>query len=205
MRIGVLAVQGAFAEHIATLFKLAVEALPARLPSELRSLDGLIIPGGESTTISRLMLDYNLASEIRNLAKSGIPILGTCAGMILLAKKISDADAEPLGLMDITVRRNAFGRQRDSFEAELAIPALGEKPFPGVFIRAPIIEQASSNVEILTRLNKATIVAARQGKLLVSAFHPELTSDLRFHKYFLDIVEDSKSRLEENNLAEGNH
>jgi 5'-phosphate synthase pdxT subunit len=151
------------------------------------------------------MLDYNLASEIRNLAKSGIPILGTCAGMILLAKEISDADAEPLGLMDITVRRNAFGRQRDSFEAELAIPSLGEKPFPGVFIRAPIIEQASSNVEILTRLNKATIVAARQGKLLVSAFHPELTSDLRFHKYFLDIVEDSKSRLEENNLAEGNH
>lgn len=192
-------------EHIATLHRLKVATVPVRLPSELRSLDGLIIPGGESTTISRLMLDYNLASEIRNLAKSGIPILGTCAGMILLAKEISDADAEPLGLMDITVRRNAFGRQRDSFEAELAIPALGEKPFPGVFIRAPIIEQASSNVEILTRLNKATIVAARQGKLLVSAFHPELTSDLRFHKYFLDIVEDSKSRLEENNLAEGNH
>ena len=205
MRIGVLAVQGAFAEHIATLHGLKVATVPVRLPSELRSLDGLIIPGGESTTISRLMLDYNLASEIRNLAKSGIPILGTCAGMILLAKEISDADAEPLGLMDITVRRNAFGRQRDSFETDLAIPALGEKPFPGVFIRAPIIEHANSNVEILTRLNKATIVAARQGKLLVSAFHPELTSDLRFHKYFLDIVEDSKSRLEENNLAEGNH
>ena len=205
MRIGVLAVQGAFVEHIATLHRLKVATVPVRLPSELRSLDGLIIPGGESTTISRLMLDYNLASEIRNLAKSGIPILGTCAGMILLAKEISDADAEPLGLMDITVRRNAFGRQRDSFETDLAIPALGEKPFPGVFIRAPIIEQASSNVEILARLNKATIVAARQGKLLVSAFHPELTSDLRFHKYFLDIVEDSKSRLEENNLAEGNH
>jgi 5'-phosphate synthase pdxT subunit len=189
MRIGVLAVQGAFAEHIATLHKLQVEAMPVRLLQELRVLDGLIVPGGESTSISHLMLAYNLMSELRSLAKSGLPVFGTCAGMILLANKISDSDeVEPIGVMDITVRRNAFGRQVDSFEAELKIPALGEKPFPGVFIRAPSIEQTSSEVEILARLAEDTIVAVRQGKLLASAFHPELTNDLRFHQYFLDIV-----------------
>jgi 5'-phosphate synthase pdxT subunit len=188
MRIGVLASQGAFAEHIDILHQLEVEALPVRLPSELRGWDGLIIPGGESTSISRLMVDYNLVSEIKNLAKSGLPILGTCAGMILLAREILDSDVEPLGLMDITVRRNAFGRQKESFETELAIPVLGEKPFPGVFIRAPIIEQANSEVEILTRLTNGTGVAARQGRILASAFHPELTNDLRFHQYFLNIV-----------------
>ena len=206
MRIGVLAAQGAFAEHIVMLRKLTVEALPVRLPSELGKLDGLIIPGGESTSISRLMLDYNLVSEIRNLAQSGLPILGTCAGMILLAKKISDSDVEPLGLMDIIVRRNAFGRQKDSFETELTIPMLGRKPFPGIFIRAPIIEQANSKVEILTRLTNGTGVAARQGSLLASAFHPELTNDLRFHQYFLNIVaESSKLGLEGNTLAKDNH
>jgi 5'-phosphate synthase pdxT subunit len=188
MRIGVLASQGAFAEHIDILHQLEVEALPVRLPSELRGWDGLIIPGGESTSISRLMVDYNLVSEIKNLAKSGLPIFGTCAGMILLAREILDSAVEPLGLMDITVRRNAFGRQKESFETELAIPVLGEKPFPGVFIRAPIIEQANSEVEILTRLTNGTGVAARQGKILASAFHPELTNDLRFHQYFLNIV-----------------
>lgn len=188
MRIGVLAAQGAFAEHIAALRQLKVEALSVRLPSELSDLDGLIIPGGESTSISKLMLDYNLAGEIKNLTNNGLAILGTCAGMILLAKKISDSDLEPLGLMDITVRRNAFGRQKDSFEADLTIPTLGEKPFPGVFIRAPIIERANSTVEILTRLTDGTNVAVRQGRLLATAFHPELTDDLRFHQYFLDIV-----------------
>jgi len=188
MRIGVLAAQGAFAEHIAILHQLKVEVTPVRLPAELVGLDGLIIPGGESTSISRLMLDYNLASEIRSLAKNGLPIFGTCAGMILLAKRNSALAAEPLGVMDITVRRNAFGRQRDSFETELSIPMLGEKPFPGVFIRAPVIEQVNSEVEILARLADGTSVAVRQGKLLASAFHPELTNDLRFHQYFLDIV-----------------
>ena len=188
MRIGVLAAQGAFAEHIATLNKLEVEAVPVRLSSELKGVDGLIIPGGESTSISRLMLAYDLVSEIRNLTENGLPIFGTCAGMILLAKEISDSDVEPLGLMDITARRNAFGRQVDSFETELVMPVLGEKPFPGVFIRAPIIEQVNGKVEILARLNNGTIVAARQGKLLAAAFHPELTSDLRFHQYFLNIV-----------------
>jgi len=188
MRIGVLASQGAFVEHIAILNQMKIEALPVRLPQELVGLDGLIIPGGESTSIGKLMLDYNLTSEIENLAKKGLPIFGTCAGMILLAKEISDTDIEPMGLMDIKVRRNAFGRQRESFETELSIPVLGEKPFPGVFVRAPIIEQANSEVEILARLADGTSVAARQGKILVSAFHPELTNDLRFHQYFLDIV-----------------
>ena len=188
MRIGVLASQGAFVEHITILNQMKIEALPVRLPQELVGLDGLIIPGGESTSIGKLMLDYNLTSEIENLAKKGLPIFGTCAGMILLAKEISDTDIEPMGLMDIKVRRNAFGRQRESFETELSIPVLGEKPFPGVFIRAPIIEQADSEVEILVRLADGTSVAARQGKILVSAFHPELTNDLRFHQYFLDIV-----------------
>jgi len=192
MRIGVLAAQGAFAEHIAPLPRLKVEALPVRLPQELVGLDGLIIPGGESTSISKLMQDYNLMSEIVNLAKNGLPIFGTCAGMILLAKEISDSDTKPLGVMDITVRRNAFGRQKDSFETELPIPVLGEKPFSAVFIRAPIIEQVNSGVEILARLADGTIVATRQGKLLASAFHPELTDDLRFHQYFLNIVAEHK-------------
>jgi len=188
MRVGVLALQGAFAEHIAVLRHLKVEALPIRLPQELIGLDGLIIPGGESTSIIRLMLNYNLMSEIRNLAKNGLPIFGTCAGMILLASKVSDSEVEPLGVMNITVRRNAFGRQKESFETELLIPVLGEKSFPGVFIRAPVIEQVNGRVEVLARLAGGIVVAARQGKLLASAFHPELTSDLRFHQYFLDIV-----------------
>jgi 5'-phosphate synthase pdxT subunit len=188
MRIGVLAMQGAFIEHIAILRHLGVEALPIRLPAELNGLDGLVIPGGESTPIGKLMQDYELVSELKALGENGLPIFGTCAGMILLARRTSDSSLKPLGLMDITVRRNAFGRQRESFEAELAVPVLGKEPFPGVFIRAPIIEEANSNVEILASLGNGTNVAARQGKILVSAFHPELTSDLRFHRYFLDIV-----------------
>ncbi len=188
MKIGVLASQGAFVEHIAALQQLGVEALPVRLPREIRGLDGLIIPGGETTSISKLMLDYNLINEIRNLAENGLPIFGTCAGMILLANEIPDSEVEPLGVMKISVRRNAFGRQRESFETELSIPVLGEKPFPGVFIRAPIIEKSNNEVEILAKLADGTSVAAKQGKLLASAFHPELTDDLRFHQYFLDIV-----------------
>lgn len=188
MKIGVLASQGAFAEHIAVLRRLGVEAVPVRLPRGLRGLDGLVIPGGESTTISKLMQDYKLVNEIKDLARNGLPVFGTCAGMILLAKKVSDSRLEHLGLMDITVARNAFGRQRDSFEAELSIPVLGEKPFPGVFIRAPMIEQANGSVVMLARLTDGIGVAARQEKILVSAFHPELTDDLRFHRYFLEVV-----------------
>ena len=188
MKIGVLALQGAFAEHITVLHRLEVETVPVRLPRQLVGLDGLIIPGGESTTITSLMLSYNLRTEISRLVDNGLPILGTCAGMILLARKVSDDGIEPVVVMGITVRRNAFGRQRESFETELDIPVLGEKPFPGVFIRAPLIEQVTGEVKVLARLDNGTIVAARQGKLLACAFHPELTNDLRFHQYFLSIV-----------------
>ncbi|UCB43207.1 MAG: pyridoxal 5'-phosphate synthase glutaminase subunit PdxT [Dehalococcoidales bacterium] len=188
MKIGVLALQGAFAEHITALHRLEVETVPVRLPRQLVGLDGLIIPGGESTTITSLMLSYNLRTEISRLAENGLPILGTCAGMILLAREVSDDGVEPVSVMGITVRRNAFGRQRESFEADLEIPVLGEKPFPGVFIRAPLIEQVTDEVEVLARLDDNTIVAARQGTLLACAFHPELTDDLRFHRYFLSIA-----------------
>jgi len=190
MRIGVLAAQGAFIEHIAVLNKLGVEALPVRLPRQLSGLDGLIIPGGESTSISNLIDAYELRNEIKRLAENGLPIFGTCAGMIMLASEITDGNkATPLGLMNISVRRNAFGRQVDSFEADLSILALGSDPFHCIFIRAPFITQANSDVEVLANLSDGTIVAAREGKMLVSAFHPELTDDTRFHRYFLDIIE----------------
>lgn len=192
MKIGVLASQGAFAEHIAVLKKLGVEALPVRLPRQLAGLDGLIIPGGESTTISKLMKDYDLVSGIKQLAQEDKPIFGTCAGMILLAKKIPGSTVEPLGLIDISVRRNAFGRQNESFETDLDIPVLGDEPFHAVFIRAPLIERVNGTTEVLTRLDDGTAVAARQGKFLVSAFHPELTDDPRFHQYFLDIISGEK-------------
>jgi 5'-phosphate synthase pdxT subunit len=188
MRVGVLASQGAFAEHISALNKLKTEAVPVRLPGELQGVDGLIIPGGESTTISLLMNAYDLMQEIASLTKGGLPLFGTCAGMILMAKHIANNSTASLGLMDITVKRNAFGRQVDSFETKLKIPALGKEPFPAVFIRAPLIEHCDTGVEVIARLDDNTIVAARQHKLLVSAFHPELTDDLRFHKYFLEII-----------------
>jgi 5'-phosphate synthase pdxT subunit len=190
MKIGVLAAQGAFVEHIAVLKKLGVEASPVRLPAQLAGLDGLIIPGGESTSITKLMDSYNLTDEIRQSAKEGLPVFGTCAGMVILSRKLLDGNGvSPLGLINIDVRRNAFGRQRESFEAELSIPVLGEELFHAVFIRAPLIAESNGSVEILARLKDGTAVAARQGKLLVSAFHPELTEDTRFHRYFLDIVE----------------
>lgn len=188
VKIGVLASQGAFAEHIAALKKLDVEAVQVRLPGELKGLEGLIIPGGESTTMSLLMSSYDLLSKIGGMAKEGMPLFGTCAGMIMMAKNILGNSTHTLGLMDITVKRNAFGRQVDSFETVLPIPALGKKAFPAVFIRAPLISSCDKSVEVLAKLKDGTIVAVRQGKMLAAAFHPELTDDLRFHKYFLDIV-----------------
>lgn len=189
MKIGVLALQGAFAEHIAVLEKLGVEAVEVRLPEQLERLDGLIIPGGESTTFSILMKVYRFADAILRLAKSGFPIFGTCAGMIVLANGVTnDGGVEPVGAIAIKVKRNAFGRQVDSFEKELSIPVLGKKLFPGVFIRAPWIESVGKNVEVLAKLDDDTIIAARQGNILVTSFHPELTDDIRLHKYFLDIV-----------------
>ena len=189
MKIGVLALQGAFAEHIAILERLKIEVIPVRLPQQLEGLDGLIIPGGESTTITKLMVHYKLKHKIIELAKNNFPIFGTCAGMIVLARELSSSGGvEPAGVMDIKVNRNAFGRQVDSFETEISIPVLGEKPLTGVFIRAPLIESVGKEAEVLARLDDGTIVAARQGKLLVCSFHPELTDDTRFHHYFLDIV-----------------
>jgi len=187
-KIGVLALQGAFVEHISLLNHLKVEAVPIRLPQELRGLGGLIIPGGESTTIARLMKEYDLMAPVRELALDGFPIMGTCAGMVLLAKNVSGINSETLDAMDIGVKRNAFGRQVDSFETDLEIPAIGEPHFHAVFIRAPHIERAGDGVEVLAKLPNGTGVAARQGKMVALAFHPELTSDLRLHAYFMSIV-----------------
>jgi len=187
VKIGVLALQGAVTEHIQMLSALGAEAVSVRLPSELNGLEALIIPGGESTTIGKLLCDYGLMEPIRRLAKEGLPIFGTCAGLVLLAKKVPNLQMEPIGTMDIEVKRNAFGRQVDSFEADLKIPALHDGIFHGIFIRAPIIEKVERGVEVLCQLNGKP-VAVRQGKLLACAFHPELTDDLRLHKYFLDIA-----------------
>ncbi len=187
MKIGVLALQGAVAEHIAMFSALDEKAVPIRLPSELRDIEALVIPGGESTTISKLLLEYDLMSPIRQLAEKGFPMLGTCAGLVLLAKKVPNLDLEPIGVMDIEVKRNAYGRQVDSFETDLSIPVLGDDPFRGIFIRAPIIEKINSKVEILCQLHGQP-VAVKQGRLLACAFHPELTDDLRFHRYFLDLI-----------------
>jgi len=188
MKIGILALQGAFQEHLSVLKRLDVAACEVRLPRQLKNLDGLIIPGGESTSILNLISNYRLAEPIKELAHNGLPMLGTCAGLIVLAESLSGNNAQTLGLMGMQVKRNAFGRQVHSFVTELEIPVLGNPPFKGVFIRAPIIEKTAPGVEVLSRLTDGTVVAARQGKLVASAFHPELTDDPRFHRYFLDIV-----------------
>ncbi len=188
-RVGILALQGAFIEHVRAFERVGAEAVEVRLPEQLRGLDGLVIPGGESTTMSLLMDIYGLREPVLELARAGVPIWGTCAGMILLAKDVHDTRVRPLELMDLKVLRNAFGRQVDSFEADLRVPALGEKPFPAVFIRAPIVEGAGDGVEVLARLPDGRIVAARQGQFLATAFHPELTSDTRFHQFLLDMAD----------------
>lgn len=187
MKIGVLALQGAVAEHIRVLTDLNIEAVPIRLPSDLDNLEALVLPGGESTTISKLLSDYGLMEPIRGLAHRGLPMLGTCAGMVLLARKVSDSNLEPFGVVDIEIKRNAFGRQIDSFETELSIPVLGDKTFHGIFIRAPIVENVAPSVEVLCQLGN-NAVAVRQGKIVACAFHPELTQDLRLHKYFRDLI-----------------
>jgi 5'-phosphate synthase pdxT subunit len=186
--IGVLALQGAFIEHVHALERLGVAAREVRLPRDLDGLDGLILPGGESTTIGKLMVQYGLDEPIRARARAGFPIWGTCAGMILLAKDIGGLRQPLIGVMDIVVERNAFGRQLDSFEADLAIPVIGAEPFPTVFIRAPLIHSVSGETEILARLADGRIVAARQGNLLATSFHPELTNDDRLHRYFVEEI-----------------
>jgi 5'-phosphate synthase pdxT subunit len=197
-RIGVLAMQGAFVEHISALRQLGVEAVPVRRADELKGICGLVIPGGESTTICKLMREYSLVEEVGKLIARGLPVLGTCAGMILLAKEVLGPNEHSLKAMNIKVRRNAFGRQVDSFEADLDIPALGHPPFRAIFIRAPWIETAGEGVEILASLPDGTPVAAREGNLVATAFHPELTPDLRLHKYFLSLVDShSKQKVAE--------
>lgn len=183
MRIGVLALQGAFREHCAALAACGVAATEVRKPEMLEGLSGLVIPGGESTTIGKLMLEWNLMDPIRQRALEGFPIYGTCAGLILLCKEIIGSDQPRLGVLDASVRRNAFGRQRESFEADFAIPDCGEEPFRAVFIRAPLIEQAGPKVRIMATVQDK-VVMARQENLLVTSFHPELTGDLRIHRYF---------------------
>jgi len=203
MRVGVLALQGTFIEHIGILRQLGVESPPIRLSHELDTLDGLIMPGGESTTMLRLMENFGLIQPIREMARDDLPIWGTCAGMVLLAKSTSNYEMETLALMDAKVKRNAFGSQVDSFEADLKIPAVGEEPFHAVFIRAPIIEEAEPGVEILSRLADGTIVAIRQNRLLACAFHPEFTDDLRFHSYFLKMVNQRRSHNREDEILRG--
>ncbi len=187
-KIGVLALQGAFIEHISLLQELGAEAFPVRLPSQLDGIDGLIMPGGESTTIGKLLVAYDFEHKLRGMAREGFPIYGTCAGMILLAKQVEGRVQPILGVMDLTVRRNAFGRQVDSFEVDLPIPALGEAPFHAIFIRAPRIGSIGSEVACFAALPDGEIVGARQGNLLVTAFHPELTTDTRLHEYFLGMT-----------------
>ncbi|HEX8728692.1 MAG TPA: pyridoxal 5'-phosphate synthase glutaminase subunit PdxT [Ktedonobacterales bacterium] len=198
-RIGVLALQGDFREHLRTLERLGAEGRAVRLPRDLDGLDGLIIPGGESTVMGKLMVAYDLDQPLRERIAAGLPTWGTCAGLILLARETDNAMAgQPLlAAMDIRVCRNAFGAQRESFEVDLDVPALGEQPVHAVFIRAPIVESVGVGVDALARVEPGLfgapgdIVAVRQGSLLGTAFHPEVTNDVRFHSYFLSIVREA--------------
>lgn len=190
--IGVLALQGDFIEHQAMLTRLGVPSRQVRLPGDLRGLDGLIIPGGESTTFCRLMEDFGLYAPLRAFVESGVPTWGTCAGMIVLARGASDLRFPTLEAMDIDVRRNGYGRQVDSFEADLEVAALGGEPFHAVFIRAPVVASVGPGVEVLasvrTPSGEEQPVAVRQGVLVATSFHPELTGDSRFHAYFVETV-----------------
>ena len=188
MEVGVLAIQGDFAEHIAALSKIGVTAREVRLPEHLDSLDGLIIPGGESTTLSRLMTIYNLREPVAEMAAQGRAVWGTCAGMIMLSREITENDPVPLGVMDIGVQRNAFGRQVDSFEHTLDVSALGPDPYHAIFIRAPLIIRVGEGVDVLCALDPDRPVAVQQGNLMATSFHPELTNDYRFHSYFLELA-----------------
>ncbi len=191
-KIAVVALQGDFEKHLTMLAQIGAEAYPARLPEEIRRADGIVLPGGESTTIGKLMARYGVDDAIKEASSQGTPIYGTCAGLILLAREIAQGTAErggqpTLGLLDVTVARNAFGRQVDSFEAEVLVPILGEPPLRAVFIRAPYVAEASPAVEILAEY-QGKIIFVRQGPILGSAFHPELTGDDRAHRLFLSLV-----------------
>jgi len=182
MRIGVLALQGAFREHLDTLGAIGVEGVRVREPADLDDVSGLILPGGESTTMRQLIERWGLREPILDLADRGAPIFGTCAGMIVLSRDIASDEAPILPLLDVTVERNAFGRQLDSFEAELSVPVLGDTPFHAVFIRAPVIERTGPGVDVLARLDDGRVVAVRERNIIATAFHPELAGETRFHR-----------------------
>jgi 5'-phosphate synthase pdxT subunit len=190
LSVGVLALQGDVAEHLAMLQAAGANPVAVKRGAQLNELDGLIIPGGESTTIGKLLRRFDLLEPLQQRARAGLPVYGTCAGMILLADEIEDPgiDQPSIGGFHITVRRNAFGRQRESFETDLDMPAIGTEPLHAIFIRAPAIQRAGPDVEVLARLQDGRAVAARQANLLVSAFHPELLDDSRMHRYFVDIA-----------------
>jgi 5'-phosphate synthase pdxT subunit len=188
-RIGVLALQGAVREHVDAIRAVGAVPVEVRLPADLDGLDALILPGGESTTMRRLIDRYGLREPIQRMARDGRPMLGTCAGMILLAKRITDGEEPVLGLIDVAVERNAYGRQLDSFESDLEVPAIGEEPLHGVFIRAPVVAEAGPGVEVLARDADGRPIAVRQGRLLATAFHPELTDDRRLHRLLLEMIE----------------
>lgn len=186
MKIGVLALQGAVAEHVRMIEQTGAEGVAIKKAEQLTDMDGIIIPGGESTTIGKLMRTYRFLAPLRQFAAEGKPIFGTCAGLIILAKHIVGQEEVHLGLMDIEVARNAFGRQRESFETDLAFAGIADG-IKAVFIRAPLITRAGADVEVLAR-HEGEIVAARQGHLLAASFHPELTEDIRLHTYFANMV-----------------
>ncbi|MFB5190689.1 pyridoxal 5'-phosphate synthase glutaminase subunit PdxT [Alicyclobacillus fastidiosus] len=187
MKVGVIAVQGAFREHIRVLRELGADAVEVRRANELDGAEAVVIPGGESTAIGKLMRQYDLINPIKQLAHEGRPVFGTCAGMIVLANRIVGEESTHLGLMNVEVNRNSFGRQKDSFEADLDVPVLGADPYPAVFIRAPHIQSVGADVEVLATYEDR-IVAVRQDNLLATSFHPELTGDLRLHAYFLGLA-----------------
>jgi 5'-phosphate synthase pdxT subunit len=187
-RIGVLAVQGAVREHANAIREVGAEPVEVRLPRDLVDLDALILPGGESTTMRRLIDAYGLRDPIASLARSGTPMLGTCAGMILLAERIADGDEPLFGMLDIEVRRNGYGRQLDSFEADLRVPSIGDEPLHGVFIRAPLVTDVGPRAEVLARDPDGQPVAVRQGRVLATAFHPELTGDRRLHRLLVEMI-----------------
>jgi len=185
--VGVLALQGDFREHIAVLRSLGAEAVPVRRPEELSSIGGLVIPGGESSVMDKLSRLFGLAEPLKAAIASGLPVYGTCAGLIMIADTLIDSitGQQSLGGLDVAVRRNAFGSQLDSFETDLDIPVLGDPPMHAVFIRAPVVESAGPGVTVLASLDDGRIVAVEQGNLLGTSFHPEMTGDTRFHEYFL--------------------
>lgn len=182
VRIGVLAVQGAFAEHMNVLRQIGVDAVEVRLPKDLEGVSGLIVPGGESTTMRKLIDEWGLRQPILDLARQGAPLFGTCAGMILLSTDITDGDEPVFPLLDISVKRNAFGRQLDSFESELDVPVLGDRKVHAVFIRAPIVERVGPDVEVMAQLGDGRVVAVKSGQIIATAFHPELAGETRFHR-----------------------